>query len=140
MPFSAELTETDEYTVQAKVVSDHLHTIKLTVRRVVLPALAIISEHCVKEIDRVEWAKASSHVPPNRAQMIGKGLYWGFAGDLGIAAHFLIPQIEAIIRHRMKEASLNTSTSSADGIVNENGLSIWMAYVRRELRQQIVDR
>jgi len=68
-----------------------------------LLALAIISEaHCVKEIDMVELAKASALVPPNRAQMIGKGLYWGFVGDFGMAAHFLIPQMEAIIRDRMK--------------------------------------
>jgi len=74
----------------------------------------------------VQLAKASSLVPPNRAQMIGKGLYWGFVGDFGMAAHFLIPQMEAIIRHRMKEAGLNTSTTSADGIVTENGLSTLM--------------
>lgn len=67
-----ELTEEDEDTIQAKMVSEHLHTIKLTVRGGVLPALAIISEaHCVKEIDMVELAKASALVPPNRAQMIG---------------------------------------------------------------------
>lgn len=127
LSFGGELTEEDEYTIQAKMVSEHLHFIKLTVRGGVLPALAIISEsHCVKEIDMVELAKASAFVPPNRAQMIGKGLYWGFVGDFGMAAHFLIPQMEAIVRHRMKEAGLNTSTSSADGIVTENGLSTLM--------------
>ncbi|XVN19781.1 DUF4209 domain-containing protein [Pseudomonas corrugata] len=127
LSFGAELTEEDEYTVQAKMVSEHLHTIKLTVRGGVLPALAIISEaHCVKEVDMVELAKASSLVPPNRVHMVGKGLYWGFVGDFGMAAHFLIPQMEALIRHRMKEAGLNTSTSSADGIVTENGLSTLM--------------
>jgi len=127
LSFGTELTEEDEYTVQAKMVSEHLHTIKLTVRGGVLPALAIISEaHCIKESDMVQLAKASSLVPPNRAQMIGKGLYWGFVGDFGMAAHFLIPQMEAIIRHRMKEAGLNTSTTSTDGIVTENGLSTLM--------------
>lgn len=127
LSFGAELTEEDEYTVQAKMFSEHLHTIKLTVKGGVLPALGIISEaHCVKEIDMVELARASSLVPPNRAHMIGKGLYWGFVGDFGMAAHFLIPQMEAIIRHRMKKAGLNTSTSSADGIVTENGLSTLM--------------
>ncbi|MCE0877168.1 DUF4209 domain-containing protein [Pseudomonas monteilii] len=127
LSFGTELTEEDEYTVQAKMVSEHLHTIRLTVRGGVLPALAIISEaHCVKEVDMVELAKASSLVPPNRVHMVGKGLYWGFVGDFGMAAHFLIPQMEALIRHRMKEAGLNTSTSSADGIVTENGLSTLM--------------
>lgn len=127
LSFGAELTEEDEYTVQAKMVSEHLHTIKLTVRGGVLPALSIISKaHCIKERDMVQLAKASSLVPPNRAQMIGKGLYWGFVGDFGMAAHFLIPQMEAIIRYRMKEAGLNTSTTNADGIVTENGLSTLM--------------
>lgn len=127
LSFGAELSEADEHTIQAKMVSEHQHTIKLTVQGGIVPALAIISqEHCVKEIDMVEMAKASSLVPPNRTQMIGKGLYWGFAGDFGMAAHFLIPQLEAIIRHRMKEAGLNTSTSNADGIVTENGLSTLM--------------
>lgn len=127
LSFCTELTEADEHTIQAKMVSEHLHTIKLTVRGGVLPALAIISEeHCVKEVDMVELARASSLVPLKRALMIGKGMYWGFAGDFGMAAHFLIPQMEAIIRHRMKEAGLNTSTSNADGIVTENGLSTLM--------------
>lgn len=127
LSFGAEPSESDEHTIQAQMVSEHQHIIKLTVRSGVLPALAIISqEHCIKEIDMVELAKASSLVPPSRSQMIGKGLYWGFAGDFGMAAHFLIPQLEAMIRHQMKEAGLNTSTSNADGIVTENGLSTLM--------------
>lgn len=65
-------------------------------------------------------------VPPNRAVMVGRGLYWGFAGDFGMAAHFLIPQIENIVRYQMKAAGLNTSTANAEGIVNENGLSTLM--------------
>lgn len=127
LSLAAQLSEDDEQTIQAKMISDHQHTIKLTVQAGIAPALRIISqEHCIKEVDLVDLAKASSRVPENRAQMIGKGLYWGFVFDFGMAAHFLIPQLEAMIRQQMKDAGLNTSTTSADGIVTENGLSTLM--------------
>lgn len=90
----------------------------------VLPALSILQrEHCYKEQDLVELAKASALVPPERALMVGKGLYWGIMGDFGMAVHFLIPQLENIVRFHLKGAGLKTSNTDLEGIENENGLS-----------------
>lgn len=55
--------------------------------------------------------------------MVGKGLYWGMVGDFGTAVHFLIPQLENIVRFHMKGAKLKTSNTDLEGIENENGLS-----------------
>lgn len=68
-------------------------------------------------------AKASALVPPERALMVGKGLYWGMGGEFAMAAHFLIPQMENMVRYHMKEAGLTTSNTDRNDIVNENGLS-----------------
>lgn len=37
--------------------------------------------------------------------MIGKA-YWIFVGGLGMADHFLTPQVKAIFRHQVKEDGL----------------------------------
>lgn len=44
-------------------------------------------------------------------------------GDFGMAVHFLIPQLENIVRFHMKVAGLKTSNTDLEGIENENGLS-----------------
>ncbi|WP_370682982.1 DUF4209 domain-containing protein [Pseudomonas syringae pv. atrofaciens] len=48
--------------------------------------------------------------------------YWE-VGDFGMAVHFLIPQLENIVRFHMKGAALKTSNTDLEGIENENGLS-----------------
>ncbi|WP_283184414.1 DUF4209 domain-containing protein [Pseudomonas svalbardensis] len=124
MSFSAEPTVADEERIFAEMVKNHGITRNLTVQGGVLPALSLMQrEHCYKEQDLVELAKASALVPPERALMVGKGLYWGIVGDFGMALHFLIPQLENIVRFHMKGAGLKTSNTDQEGIENENGLS-----------------
>ncbi|RMR37955.1 hypothetical protein ALP36_02018 [Pseudomonas syringae pv. coriandricola] len=120
----AESSEDNEERISAEMVKSHAITRNLSVQGGLIPALGVLQrEHIYKEQDLVELAKASALVPPERALMVGKGLYWGMAGDFGMAVHFLIPQLENIVRFHMKGAGLKTSNTDLAGIENENGLS-----------------
>ncbi|MGP4958109.1 DUF4209 domain-containing protein [Pseudomonas helleri] len=124
MSLGAEPSQDNEERIWAEMVKNHAFTRNLTVQGGVIPALGVMQrEHCYKEQDLVELAKASALVPPERALMVGKGLYWGMVGDFGMAVHFLIPQLENIVRFHMKGAELKTSNTDPEGIENENGLS-----------------
>jgi hypothetical protein len=120
----AESSEDNEERISAEMVKSHAITRNLTVQGGLIPVLGVMQrEQSYKEQDLVELAKASALVPPERALMVGKGLYWGMAGDFGMAVHFLIPQLENIVRFHMKGAGLKTSNTDLAGIENENGLS-----------------
>lgn len=120
-------TEADEERIWAEMVRAHAFLRDLTVHGAILPGLSVLKrEHCYKEQDLIALAQASALVPPERSLMVGKGLYWGVLGDFGMAAHFLIPQLENIVRYHMKSAGLNTSNTDQNGIENENGLSTLM--------------
>ena len=124
MSLGAEPSQYKEERIWAEMVKNHAFTRNLTVQGGVIPALGVMQrEHCYKEQNLVDLAKASALVPPERALMVGKGLYWGMVGDFGMAVHFLIPQLENIVRFHMKGAELKTSNTDLDGIENENGLS-----------------
>jgi hypothetical protein len=124
MSLSSVPTASDEERIWAEMVKGHEQTRNIRVHGWILPALRLLQrEHGFKEQDLVDLAKASALVPPERAIMVGKGLYWGMVGEFGMAAHFLIPQLENVVRHHMKEAGLNTSNTDRNDIVNENGLS-----------------
>lgn len=124
MSMSAVPTPSDEERIWAQMVKGHELTRNLTVKGWIFPALQVIKrEHCFRELDLINLAKVSALVPPERALMVGKGLYWGIVGEYAMAAHFLIPQLENIVRYHMKEAGLSTSNTDRNDIVNENGLS-----------------
>ncbi|WP_122740196.1 DUF4209 domain-containing protein [Pseudomonas viridiflava] len=124
MSMNAVATASDEERIWAEMVKGHECTRDLTVHGLILPGLRLLQrEHGFKEYDLIDLAKASALVPPERAGMIGKGLYWGTVGEFGMAVHFLIPQVENIVRYHMKAAGLNTSNTDRNDVVNENGLS-----------------
>lgn len=124
MSMSAVLTPSDEERIWAEMVKGHKLTRNLTVKGWIFPALQVIQrEHCFREQELINLAKVSALVPPERALMVSKGLYWGMIGEFAMAAHFLIPQLENIVRYHMKEADLNTSNTDRNDIVSENGLS-----------------
>lgn len=133
LPLGSDASEGHDDTVFSKMVGHHQADIDIKVHAGIIPALAVIrEEHCVREIDMVELAKNSTLVPPGRERMVGKGLYWGFAGDFGMAANFLIPQFENIIRYQMHRAGLTISVTNREGIEAEYGLSTLLDVERAE--------
>jgi hypothetical protein len=100
---------------------------QLVVEGQILPALTqIIMEHRVTK----ELLKALCHhspiVPVDREYLLGHAFWLGFERDFSSAIHLLCPQVEHIIRIKLKEAGALTSNIDREGIENENGLSTLM--------------
>jgi tetratricopeptide (TPR) repeat protein len=97
---------------------------QLIVEGKILPALRqLVLEHrATKELLNA-LCMHSSIVPDNRENLLSYALWLGFEHDFGSAIHLLCPQVEHIVRIKLKEAGAHTSNIDRDGIENENGLS-----------------
>lgn len=100
---------------------------QLVVEGQILPALRqVLMEHRVSK----EFLKALCHhspiVPENRENLLGHAFWLGFEHDFGGAIHLLCPQVEHIVRMKLKGVGAHTSNIDRDGIENENGLSTLM--------------
>ena len=100
---------------------------QLVVEGRILPALRqILMEHRVSK----ELLKALCHhspiVPEDREYLLGHAFWLGFEHDFGSAIHLLCPQVEHIVRMKLKGVGAHTSNIDRDGIENENGLSTLM--------------
>lgn len=93
----------------------------------ILPALRqILMEHRVSK----ELLKALCHhspiVPEDREHLLSHAFWLGFEHDFGSAIHLLCPQVEHIVRMKLKGAGAQTGNIDREGIENENGLSTLM--------------
>lgn len=129
----AELSESDERTIQASMIRDYGMFLGITVQSAILPALEVLrQEHRLREADFVELSRHSPIVPNGRAILFGKALFAGYDGDFVTALHLLVPQIEHMVRTHLKQAGAQTTTLDAEGIETENGLSTLVALPETE--------
>lgn len=118
----------DNQAVLDRQVQQHFEIeTQLVVKGQILPALSqILMEHRVSK----ELLKALCHhspiVPEDREYLLGHAFWLGFEHDFGSAIHLLCPQVEHIVRMKLKEAGAHTSNIDRDGIENENGLGTLM--------------
>jgi hypothetical protein len=62
----------------------------------------------------------SPFVPPGREEIFARGLYYGLNGDLMLAAHLLVPQVENSIRIILSNAgAVDTTVKPADKEVEQ---------------------
>lgn len=87
--------------------------------------MTLSAEHPLNIADFTLIARESSLVPSERESLVARGLHYGYGGDFLTAAHLLIPQLESIIRAKLKDAGVNTSAIE-DGIETEKGLGALM--------------
>ena len=101
----------------------HMH-MRLDVVGCILPALnQIQKEHLFPKEFLIQLCKLSAIVPEKREILVANALYQGFEGDFGSAIHLLAPQVENMIRQRLKQNGLVTTHTDQNGIENEIGLS-----------------
>lgn len=99
----------------------------LTVQSQILPALRqLLKEHRVTKELIISLCNQSPLVPTDRVFLLGNALWLGFEEDFGLAIHLLCPQVEHIVRSKLKEAGCITTNIDKEGIENENGLSTLM--------------
>lgn len=101
--------------------------IQFVVEGKIIPALQqILMEYRVTKELMVSLCYQSPIVPEGREQLLGNALWFGFEYDFGVAIHLLCPQVEHIVRTKLKEVGAHTSNIDRNGIENENGLSTLM--------------
>lgn len=101
--------------------------IDLAIQSQILPALRqLLTEHRVTKELIIALCNQSPIVPKDRAFLLGNALWLGFEEEFGLAIHLLCPQVEHIVRSKLKEAGCITTNLDKNGIENENGLSTLM--------------
>jgi hypothetical protein len=117
-------SEGDEVTIRAEMIRDHGILIRIVVQGDIWPALEILwLEHRLHENDFVGLASQSPIVPKDRIRLFGKALFAGYDRDFVTALHLLVPQIEHLVRHHLKQAGVKTTSLDLNGIENEIGLT-----------------
>ena len=113
--------------VHAQVVEDYMFYVSFFVSAALLPALKVIrQEHCLEPELFFSIAERSLMVPDGRAQAFGKGLLAGYKGDFEVAFQVLSPQIEHLIRCRLRRHKVNTRYRKNG--VDEERLLAWLLY------------
>lgn len=116
--------EEAEVAIWAQMVRDYLLLVGLVAQGELEPALAAMrAEHMFTIWDFEELCRLSPFVPVDRVELMAEGLYAGYCGDMVHAVHLLVPQLENIVRVHLQHAGTITTTTSAEGIVMENGMS-----------------
>lgn len=120
-------SDDDEEVIHSKMVGNYLIHVSLAVQGSILPAQEVLLlEHRLREADFVNLARNSPIVPIGRELLFGKALFAGYDRDFVTALHILVPQIEHMVRYRLKQAGVQTTNIDNNGIENENGLSSLM--------------
>ena len=120
-------SDDDEEVIHSKMVGNYLIHVSLAVQGSILPAQEVLLlEHRLREADFVNLARQSPIVPIGRELLFGKALFAGYDRDFATALHILVPQIEHMVRYRLKQAGVQTTNIDSNGIENENGLSSLM--------------
>lgn len=124
MTLGDESADSHEIAIRAEMVRDYGILVGIVVQGNIWPALeTMLLEHRLRETDFVSLARQSPIVPIGREGLFGKALFRGYERDFVAALHLLIPQIEHMVRFRLKRAGAKTTNLDKDGIENENGLS-----------------
>lgn len=122
-PLASDGNNRDEVILKNAIKNFGIH-IHLTVKGCILPALNQIQEkHIFPKDFLVDLCNLSDIVPEKREILVANALYQGFEGDFGSAIHLLAPQVENMIRQRLKQNGLVTTHTAQKDIENEIGLS-----------------
>ncbi len=117
-------SEENEPTIWAQMIQDYGIQVQVAVLGCILPALEVMHvEHRFREADFILLARNSPAVPPGREQLFGKALFNGYEQDFATALHLLTPQIENMVRYRLKGDGVITTHTDHYGIEDEKGLS-----------------
>lgn len=118
---------TNKATLDFHIQQQFLIQIQLIVEGHIIPALhQLLMEHRVTKELMISACYQAPIVPKGRENLLGYALWLGFEYEFGAAIHLLCPQVEHIVRSKLKEVNVNTSNIDPDGIENENGLSTLM--------------
>ncbi|EZP32677.1 MULTISPECIES: DUF4209 domain-containing protein [unclassified Pseudomonas] len=97
----------------------------LTVQGALDPARTeILAAHFPDRIDILGLIQHSPWIPPGHLESVLRALVAGFHGDMLVASHLVIPQLEAIIRHVVESMGGATSMLEPGGVQPERPLGV----------------
>lgn len=84
----------------------------------------ILAAHFPDRLDILSLIQHTPWIPNGHMESILRALVAGFHGDMLIASHLVIPQLEAIIRHVVESMGAATSMLEPGGVQPERPLSV----------------
>lgn len=89
---------------------------------------AIQDEHGIRLRDLWFLVENNPFISPGHEGIVLRGVQAGFFGDWLTAVHLLVPQVEASIRHVLRQRGVITSTMDGEGLQKELDLNqlLWM--------------
>jgi hypothetical protein len=121
-PSLLNATNTDkEQIIKARMFMEAGLHHRLVAAAIIEPMVYQISlDHYIQIEDLAFLVRNNPLIPPNHAYIFLKGLYAGFQGDLLVAAHLLIPQIENSLRYILNQHGVITSSLNTETGIQEN--------------------
>lgn len=114
----------DESVLRDEMFREAAHEQELFAEAIVRPALIQIDiEHYIRESDLWPIVSNNPFVPPGREIFFARGLYAGLTGDLLVASHLLLPQIENSLRYVLQHSGHIVSGIDQDLIQDEYTLN-----------------
>ncbi|MGC0141820.1 DUF4209 domain-containing protein [Pseudactinotalea sp. Z1732] len=116
-------SEPSEQEIIDELVSRNHHRIGLVVQTLIAPALEVISTEHRFDLAFVESVcRESPTVPIRHAGLWARGIWHGLNGDMPSALSLLVPQIEQMVRLRLKAQGLHTLNIGDNGVETEKAL------------------
>ncbi|EMW8916552.1 MULTISPECIES: DUF4209 domain-containing protein [Enterobacter cloacae complex] len=113
----------DELIIFSKIMEIFNFNLSIIVNGTLIPALdQIIMEHRITKDDMEALCFYSSIIPRSYNKSVANALWYGFERDFRTAIYLLCPQIENIIRQKLKSAGVNTTNTDENGITQEVGM------------------
>lgn len=113
----------DELIIFSKIMEIFNFNLSIIVNGTIIPALdQIIMEHRITKDDMEALCFYSSIIPRSYNSSVANALWYGFERDFRTAIYLLCPQIENIIRQRLKSVGVNTTITDENGITQEVGM------------------
>ena len=107
-----------------QMIQHHTIHVGTMVEGWILPGLEVLhAEQRFQEEDFITLARDSPAVPPKREELFGKALFNGYEQNFATALHLLTPQIEHMVRYKLKYMGITTTKTNQQGIEDEKGLS-----------------
>lgn len=116
-------SEPSEQEITDELVRRNHHRIGLVVQAVIAPALEVISTEHRFDLSFVEAVcRESPTVPIRHSGLWARGIWHGLNGDMPSALSLLVPQIEQMVRLRLKAQGLHTLHIGDNGVETEKAL------------------
>lgn len=113
----------EELIIFSKIMVIFNLNLSIIVNGTIIPALdQIIMEHRITKDDMEALCFYSSIIPRSYNSSVANALWYGFERDFRTAIYLLCPQIENIIRQKLKSAGVNTTITDENGITQEIGM------------------